>query len=220
MQSAVTQPEYVHVVINHLPVSGLAVAMLALIIALAAKERTAALIGLALVGLMSLSAWPVYYFGQAGYDRVLSMSDDAGHKYLAYHQHLGERWIYLYFITAGVASLGCALAWKWPRALVLSSVLALLMAGASLASGIVIAKAGGAIRHREFRYGPPPKAVSETSNRTSDGRRAAGRGTPGPSGLDRCPAKSIGFPPLSGHASAGLRYGRFGAATLENEAPS
>jgi outer membrane protein assembly factor BamE (lipoprotein component of BamABCDE complex) len=33
---------------------------------LATQNRTAILIGLALVGLLALSAWPVYYFGQAG----------------------------------------------------------------------------------------------------------------------------------------------------------
>ena len=156
-RTAVGQPEYVHVVINHLPLVGLAVAMLALVVALATKDRTAILIGLALVGLMALSAWPVYYYGEAGYDRVLSMADEAGEKYLAYHRQLAERWVFLYFVTAGIAGLGCSLAWKWPRTLVLSSVLALVLAGASLASGIVIAKAGGAIRHREFRSGPPPK---------------------------------------------------------------
>jgi hypothetical protein len=131
--------------------------MLGLVVALVTKDRTAILIGLALVGLMALSAWPVYYYGQAGYDRVLSMADEAGQKYLAYHQQLGERWVFLYFVTAGVAGLGCALVWKWPRTLVLSSVLALVLAGSSLASGVIIAKAGGAIRHREFRSGPPPK---------------------------------------------------------------
>jgi hypothetical protein len=62
----VDQPEYVHVVINHFPLVGLMVAMLAVIAVLATQNRTAILIGLALVGLLALSAWPVYYFGQAG----------------------------------------------------------------------------------------------------------------------------------------------------------
>jgi hypothetical protein len=161
--SSLDQPEYVHVVINHLPLGGLAVAMLALVIALATRVRAAIFIGLGLLGLMALSAWPVYHYGQAGYDRVLSMADEPGQKYLAYHQELAERWVFLYFITAGVAALGCAVGWKWPRTVVLSSVLALVFAGASLASGIVIAKAGGAIRHREFRSGAPPKVAPESS---------------------------------------------------------
>jgi len=152
------QPEYIHAVTNHLPLIGLLVAMLVLIAALATKDRTAMLIGLALVGLLALSAWPVYHYGEAGYDRVLSMADDAGAKFLDHHKALAERWIFLYFVTAGVAGVGFMLAWKWPRTLVFSSVLALVLAAASLTAGMVIAKAGGAVRHREFRFEPPPRA--------------------------------------------------------------
>jgi len=151
------QPEYVHAVTNHLPLIGLLVAMLALLAALVTKDRSATLIGLALVGLLALSAWPVYHFGEAGYDRVLSMADDAGMKFLEQHKAFAERWIFLYFATAGVAALGFGLAWKWPRTRVYSSILALVLAAASLAAGMVIAKAGGAVRHREFRFHPPPQ---------------------------------------------------------------
>jgi hypothetical protein len=152
------RPEYVHAITNHLPLIGLLVAMLALIAALVTKDRTAMLIGLALVGLLALSAWPVYHYGEAGYDRVLSMADEAGGKFLEYHKALAERWIFLYFVTAGLAGVGFMLGLKWPRTLVLSSILALVLAATSLAAGIVIAKAGGAIRHREFRFEPPPRA--------------------------------------------------------------
>jgi hypothetical protein len=149
------QPEYLHVATNHLPLIGLLVAMLALIAALATRNRTATLIGLSLVCLLALSAWPVYHYGEEGYDRVLSMSDEAGAKFLDHHRALAERWIFLYFVTAGMAGLGFLLAWKWPRTLVASSVLALVLATASLTAGMVIAKAGGAVRHREFRSQPP-----------------------------------------------------------------
>jgi hypothetical protein len=132
--------------------------MLALIVALATGDRTATLIGLALVCLLALSAWPVYHYGEEGYGRVLSMSDEAGAKLLDHHKALAERWIYLHFVTAGVAGLGFTLAWKWPRTLVASSILALVLAAASLAAGMVIAQDGGAVRHREFRFEPPPQA--------------------------------------------------------------
>jgi hypothetical protein len=150
------QPEYLHVVTNHLPLIGLPVAMLALIAALVTRDRTATLIGLALVGLLALSAWPVSHYGEEGYDRVLSMADEAGAKFLAHHRALADRWIFLHFLTAGVAALGLMLAWKWTRTLVASSILALVLAAASLAAGTAIAKAGGAVRHREFRSDPPP----------------------------------------------------------------
>src|SRR5438552_16963196 len=89
------QPEYLHVVLNHLPLTGLFIAILSLAIALLTKNRSAILIGLGLVILTSLSAWPVYHYGEAGYDRVLSMADPPGSAFLDYHEGLAERWILL-----------------------------------------------------------------------------------------------------------------------------
>jgi hypothetical protein len=149
------QPEYIHVVINHFPLIGLIVSVLALAAALITRNRTAILLGLALVGLLALSVWPVFEYGEDGYDRVLSMADEAGGKFLAHHRDLAGRWVFLYYVTAGMAGLGFVLAWKWPRTLVYSSILALMLAAASLTAGVVIAKAGGQIRHTEFRPDPP-----------------------------------------------------------------
>ena len=156
LTSLLNQPEYAHVLTNHFPLVGLLVAMGALGAALAARNRVATIIGLALVGLLSLSAWPVYHYGEAGYDRVLSMTDEAGAAYLNYHKELAERWVFLYFVTAGVAGVGLAAARKWPASLPFTSVLALVFAALSLAAGVFVARAGGEIRHREFRQGSPP----------------------------------------------------------------
>jgi hypothetical protein len=109
---------------------------------------------------MALSAWPVYSYGEAGYDRVLSMSDDAGQAFLKYHQHLAERWMFLYYVTAAVSAVGIGLGWKWPRLLLPLSIASMVLALASLTAGIFIAHAGGEIRDREFRSSPPP-VVSE-----------------------------------------------------------
>ncbi|SPE56983.1 conserved membrane hypothetical protein [Verrucomicrobia bacterium] len=149
------RPEYVHVVINHFPLEGLLVAVLALAVALVARERKAILIGVALVGLLALSAWPVYYYGQAGFDRVMSIADEKGDAFLDQHKELAERWIALYFVTAGAAALGLALAWKWPKTLELYSLLVLVLAAAALTAGVLIARVGGKIRHREFRSQRP-----------------------------------------------------------------
>lgn len=130
--------------------------MLALGMGLVARSRPATLIGLALVALLSLSVWPVYEFGQAGYDRVLSMTDESGAAFLQRHKELAERWVFLYFVTSGIAGLGLALGWKWPRWLLISAILSVVLATGSVVAGISIAKAGGEIRHREFRFGPPP----------------------------------------------------------------
>ena len=43
--------------------------------------------------LSSLSAWPVYEFGQQAYDRVLSMTDEDGERWLDEHEARAEKFI-------------------------------------------------------------------------------------------------------------------------------
>lgn len=158
LSNLLNHPEYIHVTINHLPLIGLPVATLALVAGLVFRSRAATLIGFALVALLSLSAWPVYHFGDEGYDRVLSMADEDGSLFLRHHKELAERWEFLYYVTAGMAGLGFVSARKWPKLHRWSSILTLLLAAASLAAGIAIARPGGQVRHREFRFGASPPA--------------------------------------------------------------
>ena len=88
--SLLNRPEYIHVAINHFPLIGLFVAMLALLAGLLFRARAVTLTGLALVCLLALSIWPVYAYGEAGYDRVLSMSDEPGEAFLKYHAEWGQ----------------------------------------------------------------------------------------------------------------------------------
>ncbi|HTL56747.1 MAG TPA: hypothetical protein VL361_13785 [Candidatus Limnocylindrales bacterium] len=155
--SLLDRPEYVHAAINHFPLVGLLVAMVSLVCALALRNRTAVFAGLGLIAVLALSAWVVSYFGEEGYDRVLSMADEDGQAFLQYHQHLADRWIVLYYLCAGSAALGIGLGWKWPRTLNPLASITLLLAAASFIAGIFIARAGGQIRHREFRSGHPPE---------------------------------------------------------------
>jgi len=150
------QPEYVHVVLNHLPLTGLCAAVLCLAGALVLKSRPALFLGLTLVFLFSMSAWPVYEYGQQSYDRVLSMADEDGGKYLARHAAMAGRWLFLFFVTAALAAGAMIVGWKRPRFLTAAVLLVLLLALGSLGAGAVIADCGGKIRHREFRVGPAP----------------------------------------------------------------
>jgi hypothetical protein len=156
LSSLLNQPEYVHVAINHFPLIGLLVALLVLVIGLTTRNRPLLLTGLGLVTAMALSIWPVYSYGEAGFDRVLSMSDEPGEAFLKYHAELAHRWAFLYYLTAAAAGIGLGLAWKWPRALIPAGLATLVLGLASLGAGAVIAHAGGEVRHREFRSGPPP----------------------------------------------------------------
>ena len=159
--SLLDRPEYVHVTINHFPLIGLLVATISLVCALAIKSRPAIFVALGLLGVMALSAWIVSYFGEEGYDRVLSMADDPGQAFLRYHRLLADRWGFLFYISAGFAVLAIGLGWKWPRLLNLFAVLTILLAIGSLIAGIFIARSGGEIRHREFRSGTPPEVPAQ-----------------------------------------------------------
>ena len=150
------QPEYVHVLLNHLPLAGLFAALLCLIAALAMRQRGVLFLGLGLVGFFALSAWPVFIFGEKAYDRAYAIADDDGDAYLAHHRKLAERWIWIYYTTAGAAALGIATGKKWPRLLWVMSAAVAILAAASLAAGAAIAYHGGKVRHPEFRNGPAP----------------------------------------------------------------
>src|ERR1044072_4682138 len=94
------QPEYVHVLLNPLPVYGLLVSWIALIASLISKSRRALIVTLGLVFITSISARPVYEFDEEGFDRVLAMTDDDGHACLDEHQDRAQRFIYLFYAVA------------------------------------------------------------------------------------------------------------------------
>ncbi len=155
------QPEYVHVLINPLPIYGLAMGWIGLIVAFFLRSRPAQIATLALVLISAASAWPVYEFGEEGYDRVLSMTDDDGQAWLDEHQHRAEQLIYFFYALAGLSALALALPIKWPKtstSLLLTTIFVGVMV---LGMSGYIAYAGGKIRHKEFRTEPPPKKKAE-----------------------------------------------------------
>jgi hypothetical protein len=162
LQDMLNRPEYVHTALNHFPLIGLFVALALLTTALVLRHRMMTLTGLAFVCLLALSVWPVFAFGESAYDRVLSMSDEPGEAFLKYHAALAHRWVILYYVTAGIAALSFGVSWKWPRVTFAGGIVSVLCGIAALIAGIVIAQAGGEVRHREFRSGPPPHIEEET----------------------------------------------------------
>src|SRR3982751_6111229 len=100
------QPEYVHVLLNPLPVYGLLVSWIALVAAIILRSRRALIVTLILVFMTSISAWPVFEFGQQGYDRVLAMTDDDGHAWLDQHEERAERFVYIFYAVAALSVAG------------------------------------------------------------------------------------------------------------------
>lgn len=159
IRSHLEQPEYLHVIVNPLPVYGLALGAFALAFAMAQRSRPAQILALALVFLSALSAWPTIHYGEEGYDRVEALSDERGYEWLDAHAQRGKRAEPAFYILAAIAAIALALPWKWPKAALALNVLTLAGALAVLALGSWVAYAGGPIRHREFRYGKPPEPV-------------------------------------------------------------
>jgi hypothetical protein len=155
------QPEYVHVLLNPLPVYGLLISWIALVAALISKSRRAQIVALILVFITSISAWPVYEFGEQGYDRVLAMSDDDGHAWLDEHQDRAQKLIYLFYAVAALSAAAILVPLRWPKSSVPIAVAVVLLGATVLTSGYYIAYAGGKIRHREFRTEPAPPIRSQ-----------------------------------------------------------
>src|SRR6266403_4591524 len=151
-----SDPEYVHVLINPLPVYGLSIAVLALALALFLRTQRLTIAALVLVFVCSLSAWPTYNYGEAAYDRIKAMSDPAGEQWLDEHMARGMKMIWMFYVLAGVAALSVVGIVKWPRLSLAVTVGTLAWGAATLGAGGYIAYAGGHVRHKEFRFEPPP----------------------------------------------------------------
>jgi hypothetical protein len=159
---ALRQPEYVHVLLNPLPVYGLSMGVLALVLASALRSRRAQVTALLIILASAASAWPVYLYGEGGYYRVHAMADADGGRWLDAHRRRAESLIGAFYALAGLAAVAIAAPLRWPR-------LAFPLAGITgagalfvLAVGGWIAYAGGKVRHREFRNELPPTAAAET----------------------------------------------------------
>jgi hypothetical protein len=155
------QPEYIHVLLNPLPVYGLLTGLIGIVLALILKSRRAQIATLTLVLICSASAWPVYEFGQQGYDRVLSMTDEDGQAWLDEHRERGEDLIWIFYVLVALSAVAIAAPIKWPKSSLPLAATVVLLGAVTLGSGVYIAYAGGRVRHREFRNAPAPPKRSE-----------------------------------------------------------
>lgn len=159
------QPEYVHVLINQLPLLGLALGCIGLIVALILRSRSAKIATLLIVLISAVSAWPTYEFGEQAYDPVLSMSDEPGQAWLEAHKARAEQFIFYFYALAVLSAVAIGAPIKWKKSSVPLAIAVLLMGFVVLGMGGYIAYAGGKIRHREFRNTPPPPKKIEQPSR-------------------------------------------------------
>ncbi len=154
-------PEYVHVLINPMPVYGMAMGILALGAALLARNKTARAIGLGLVILAAASAWPIAHFGLNAYKQIRGQADDAGQDAQDEHMLRADRLVMVFYATALIGVVALVSQKKFPKAAVPLAVFTLLAAITSLGAGGWISKAGGQIRHPEFRHAEILPAADE-----------------------------------------------------------
>lgn len=164
MMRDLQQPEYIHVLLNPLPVYGLLTGLIGLVLAMILSSRRAQIATLALVIISSASAWPVYEFGEEGYDRVLSMTDEDGGAWLDEHMRRAEELIWMFYVLAALSAVAIVVPIKWPRSSLALAAAVVLLGAITLGSGVYIAYAGGRVRHREFRNEPAPQKQPESEN--------------------------------------------------------
>jgi hypothetical protein len=157
------QPEYIHVLLNPLPVYGLGMGLLGLIIAFFLRSRPAQIATLIIVLICAMSAWPVYEFGEEAKDRVLSMENEVGGAWLEEHQDRAEDLIWLFYGLAVVSAVALFAPRVWPRSATPLVLAVILLSAVTLGAGGYIAYAGGKIRHREFRNVPPPAKKTDNA---------------------------------------------------------
>jgi uncharacterized membrane protein len=148
------QPEYLHVLLNPLPIYGLAAGLLALFVALLLRSPQARIASFIVIIVCSASAWPVYELGEQAYDPALSLSDDQGQVWLKEHKARAEKLIVLFYVIAATGISGLVASWKSDKLSFIAALLVLVLGLTTLGAGGYIAYAGGRIRHREFRTGP------------------------------------------------------------------
>jgi hypothetical protein len=173
MFQSLRQPEYIHVLLNPLPIYGLAMGVLGLGVSLVLRSGTAQRVSLLLVLAAAGSAWPVSVYGERGYDRVYAMADSDGQAWLKAHRQRAERLVYVFAGLALLALAGIVGSLKWPRLAFALAAATLLLSLAALGVGGWIAYAGGKIRHREFRDEPPPKEQGESFLESSPTKAAS-----------------------------------------------
>lgn len=180
------QPEYLHTLLNPVPIYGLGLGLFGLVIAVLLRSRAAQVATLAIVLLSAAAVVPVYMLGEAGEDRMEGLVDDTGREWLEEHEHRAERVMYAYYLLAAVATAALLAPLRWPRTGTPLSAAVLAIGVAALGLGGYVAKAGGQIRHPEFRTGGPPPKAGDAGERIGDddGERGRGRGR-GRGGRDR-----------------------------------
>jgi hypothetical protein len=160
------KPEYIHAVLNHLPIYGTVLGAIALAVSLLLRSRAAQITALIITLIAGVSAYPVFLSGQRAYKAVRGMSDDAGADALDEHMDRAENTIGAFYVLAFAALAGLLVPLKWPKTSLVLTALALVLALICFGVGVYIAQEGGRVRHPEFRPSESQNPPAETHPHT------------------------------------------------------
>ena len=153
--------EHIHVLLNHLPVIGLAMGILALTLAFLLRSRAAQIVGLVLVLVSAASAWPVNFTGLHAYEALRGIVDDDSADWLDEHMERAEKFAPAFYALAALAAAALLAPRKWPRTTTPLAIATLALAVACEGASGWIALAGGQIRHPEFRSESAPPGPTQ-----------------------------------------------------------
>jgi hypothetical protein len=145
---------YVHVLLNPIPVYGLAISIAVLVAALFLKTRRGQIIGLLFVVVCALCAWPVLHYGQNAYNSLFKTADFETKLLMDQHMERAELLVYAFYAAAVSGALALFLFRKRAKGSRPLTFLTLVLGVGALLSGGWISRSGGKISHLEFRTKP------------------------------------------------------------------
>ena len=146
-----SQPEYVHVLLNPMPLYGMAAGAFLLSWSRLRHPDEFPEGVLLWVILVAIITGLVVYFGLQGYENVGAIADAHGNRWLAHHKERALSLMYVFYL-AGLSAFGALLAQR-RRPLLASRLiwLTLFLTIASIGAASWISHAGGQVIHAEFR---------------------------------------------------------------------
>lgn len=159
-----TTPEYLHVILNHIPLVGFMSAVIPLLYALIRREKHTLRIAFVMMVVFGLCMPVVMVTGLRAQQRfeqeaLAAHLDDAGLAWIYEHEERAKKTAVAVYITTGVALAGLILGFKSFKLQYPAGVLCLICIIVCIALMAWTAEAGGKIRHTEFR--PPPQQAVE-----------------------------------------------------------
>jgi hypothetical protein len=149
-------PAYRHILLNHLPITGLVIACVVLVIGAALRQTAMLRVGLVLVAGTAGSSVFVGASGDDAYPAVFEVLDGDGRAWLDYHTHLADTWLPVLYANAVLAVIALGVGAVRRPLLLPATIVVTLVTLAGIGTAGWIAEAGGKIKHPEFRLDDPP----------------------------------------------------------------